>query len=147
MAHIRKTIREQIVTTVTSLSTTGSNVYETRYFPLETGNLPALIVYTNEETVDEYSLGAGTRSMIRTLSVVIEAHCRGTANLDDTLDTIAEEVEEAMCSDVTRGGNANDTKLLSTEYEFDSGSQKTGLARFTYAISYATKENAVQTGI
>ena len=41
MAHIRKTIREQIVTTVTGLSTTGSNVYETRYFPLETGNLPA----------------------------------------------------------------------------------------------------------
>ncbi len=147
MAHIRKTIREQIVTTVTSLSTTGSNVYETRYFPLETGNLPALIIYTNDETVDEYSLGAGTRSMIRTLNVVIEAHCRGTANLDDTLDTISEEVEEAMCSDVTRGGHANDTKLVSTEYEFDSGSQKTGLARFTYAISYATKENAVQTGI
>ena len=27
-----------------------------------------------------------------------------------------------------------------------TGSQKTGLARFTYAITYATKENAVQTG-
>tara|TARA_B100000214_G_scaffold306539_1_gene237605 strand:+ start:659 stop:1102 length:444 start_codon:yes stop_codon:yes gene_type:complete len=147
MAHIRKTIRENIVTTITGLSTTGSNVYETRYFPLETGNLPALIVYSNEESVENYTLGAGSRSMERTLNVTIEAHCRGTSNIDDTLDTIAEEVEEAMCTDVSRGGNANDTKLQLTEYEFDAGSQKTGMARFTYAISYATKENAVQTGI
>ena len=51
MAHIRKSIREHVVTTVTSLSTTGSNVYETRYFPLQTGNLPALIVYTLDETI------------------------------------------------------------------------------------------------
>ena len=147
MAHIRKTIRENIVTTITGLSTTGSNVYETRYFPLETGNLPALIVYSNEESVENYTLGAGSRSMERTLNVTIEAHCRGTSNIDDTLDTIEEEVEEAMCTDVSRGGNANDTKLQLTEYEFDAGSQKTGMARFTYAISYATKENAVQTGI
>ena len=51
-----------------------------------------------------------------------------------------------MCVDPSRGGNAKDTKLVNTEYEFDTGSQKTGLARFTYAITYATKENAVQTG-
>ena len=109
MAHIRKTIREHVVTTITSLSTTGSNVYETRYFPLQTGNLPALIVYT--------------------------------------LDTIAEEVEEAMVTDISRGGHAKDTKLVSTEVDFDTASQKTGLMRLTYLISYNTVENAVQTGV
>ena len=56
MAHVRKSIREHVVTTVTSLSTTGSNVYETRYFPLQTGNLPALIVYTLDETIEDLSL-------------------------------------------------------------------------------------------
>lgn len=147
MAHLRKTIREHVKTTCTSLSTTGSNVYETRYFPLQTANLPALLIYTNEESIEEYTIGASTRTQIRLLQVIIEAHVQGTANIDDTLDTIAEEVEEAMCADPTRGGNANDTKLVNTEYEFDTGSQKIGLARFTYAITYATKENAVQTGI
>ena len=91
MAHIRKTIREHVVTTITSLSTTGSNVYETRYFPLQTGNLPALIVYTLDETVEDYTLGRNTRTQQRSLNLIIEAHCRGTANIDDTLDTIAEE--------------------------------------------------------
>ena len=147
MAHVRKAIREHVVTTITSLSTTGSNVYETRYFPLQTGNLPALIVYTLDETVEDYTLGQNTRTQFRALNLIIEAHCRGTANIDDTLDTIAEEVEEAMVTDITRGGNAKDTKLVSTEVEFDTASQKTGLMRLTYLISYSTVENAVQTGV
>ena len=147
MAHIRKTIREHVVTTITGLSTTGSNVYETRYFPLQTGNLPALIVYTLDETVEDYTLGQNTRTQFRALNLIIEAHCRGTANIDDTLDTIAEEVEEAMVTDISRGGNAKDTKLVSTEVEFDTASQKTGLMRLTYLISYSTVENAVQTGV
>ena len=147
MAHIRKTIREHVVTTVTSLSTTGSNVYETRYFPLQTGNLPALIVYTLDESIEDYTLGRNTRTQQRSLNLIIEAHCRGTANIDDTLDKIAEEVEEAMVTDVTRGGNAKDTKLVSTEIEFDTASQKTGLMRLTYLINYNTVENAVQAGV
>jgi len=147
MAHIRKSIREHVVTTVTSLSTTGSNVYETRYFPLQTGNLPALIVYTLDETIEDYTIGQNTRTQFRALNLIIEAHCRGTANIDDTLDTIAEEVEEAMVTDITRGGHAQDTKLVSTDIEFDTASQKTGLMRLTYLISYNTVENAVQTGV
>jgi len=146
MAHLRKAIREHVVTTCTGLSTTGSNVFETRYFPLQTANLPAILVYTNEESIEEYTLGTSTRTQIRILQVIIEAHAQGTSDIDDTLDTISEEIEEAMCVDPSRGGNAKDTKLINTEYEFDTGSQKTGLARFTYAITYATKENAVQTG-
>ena len=147
MAHIRKAIREHVVTTITSLSTTGSNVYETRYFPLQTGNLPALIVYTLDETIEDYTIGQNTRTQLRSLNLIIEAHCRGTANIDDTLDTIAEEVEEAMVTDISRGGNAKDTKLVSTEVDFDTASQKTGLMRLTYLISYNTVENAVQTGV
>ena len=147
MAHVRKSIREHVVTTVTSLSTTGSNVYETRYFPLQTGNLPALIVYTLDETIEDYTIGQNTRTQFRALNLIIEAHCRGTANIDDTLDTIAEEVEEAMVTDITRGGHAQDTKLVSTDIEFDNASQKKGLMRLTYLISYNTTENAVQTGV
>ena len=147
MAHVRKAIREHVVTTVTSLSTTGSSVYESRYFPLQTDNLPALLVYTLDETIEDYTMGSNTRTQHRSLNLIIEAHCRGTDNIDDTLDTIAEEVEEAMVTDISRAGNAKDTKLVSTEIEFDTASQKTGLMRLTYLISYSTVENAVQTGV
>ena len=99
------------------------------------------------KTVEDYTIGQNTRTQFRALNLIIEAHCRGTANIDDTLDTIAEEVEEAMVTDISRGGNAKDTKLVSTEVDFDTASQKTGLMRLTYLISYNTIENAVQTGV
>ena len=146
MAHIRKSIRENIGTALTGLSTTGSSVFESRTFPLNFSNLPALLVYTKDEEISEYSL-RNPRTQFRQLQVVIEAHIKGTTNIDDTIDTIAEEVEEAMVSDITRGGHAKDTRLQSTEIEFEEATSKVGLGRFTYVIDYATVENAVQTGV
>ena len=146
MAHIRKSIRENIGTALTGLSTTGSSVFESRTFPLNFSHLPALLVYTKDEEISEYSL-RNPRTQFRQLQVVIEAHIKGTSNIDDTIDTIAEEVEDAMVSDITRGGHAKDTRLQSTEIEFEEATSKVGLGRFTYVIDYATVENAVQTGV
>jgi|TARA_Y100000296_G_scaffold23981_1_gene28338 hypothetical protein len=146
MAHIRKTIRENIGTALTGLSTTGSSVFESRTFPINFSTLPALLIYTKDEEVVEFSLKT-PRTQFRQLQVIIEAHIKGTSNIDDTIDTIAEEVEEAMVTDVSRGGHAKDTRLVSTEIEFEEATSKVGLAIFTYVIEYATVENAVQTGV
>ena len=146
MAHIRKTIRENIGTALTGLSTTGTSVFESRTFPLNFSALPALLIYTKDEEVIEFSLKT-PRTQFRQLQVIIEAHIKGTSNIDDTIDTIAEEVEEAMVTDVSRGGHAKDTRLVSTEIEFEEATSKVGLAIFTYVIEYATVENAVQTGV
>ena len=56
MAHIRKTIRENIGTALTGLSTTGTSVFESRTFPLNFSALPALLIYTKDEEVIEFSL-------------------------------------------------------------------------------------------
>ena len=146
MAHIRKTIREHIGTALTGLSTTGGSVYQSRVFPINASKLPALLVFTKDEEIIETSLKK-PRSQHRQLQVIIEAHIKGTADIDDTIDTISEEVEEAMVSDVTRGGHAKDTRLQSTEIEFEEATSKVGLCRFTYVIDYVTVENAVQTGV
>lgn len=44
--HIRQQIRERAGTVLTGLTTTGSNVFETRIYPLSNTNLPALAIYT-----------------------------------------------------------------------------------------------------
>ena len=49
MAHLRQSIRERIATDVTGLSTTGSNVFQSRVYPVEDGSLPCLLVYTTSE--------------------------------------------------------------------------------------------------
>ena len=110
MAHVRKLIRDNITTTLTGLTTTGSNVFQTRFFPLEDTKLPALCIYTKSEDT-EYSTMTVPRTQMRVnLRSVLRAYVKGTANLDNTLDTIAVEVEEALQTDLTRGGRAKTHK-------------------------------------
>jgi hypothetical protein len=145
MAHVRKNIRDNITTTLTGLTTTGSNVFQTRLFPLGEAKLPALCIYTKNEGSD-YATMTTPRTQIRSLEVIVEAYVKGTSAIDDTLDTIAVEVEEALYTDLTRGGYAKDTQV--TEFEADytaDGEQSVGMGRFTIAITYATVENDIET--
>ena len=52
MAHVRQSIRDNAMTAVTGLSTTGSNVFRSRVYPLGTNKLPVLCDYSNGETVE-----------------------------------------------------------------------------------------------
>ena len=56
MAHVRQSIRDNVVTAVTGLSTTGSNVFRSRVYPLGTNKLPALCVYADSEVVNTTDL-------------------------------------------------------------------------------------------
>lgn len=149
MAHVRKSIRDNIVTAVTSLSTTGARVYRSRIYPLETAsNLPALCVYSLREVSEADTMGGSSRRLARECDYVIEAYVRGKTNYDNTLDTICVEVEEALAADLTRGGSAKDTILESTEFEFSGeGDQPVAMARLTYRCLYLTATNDVETAI
>ena len=98
--HVRQQIRERIGTTLTGLTTTGSNVFQSRVYPLEDSNLPALLIYTKVEESMPIDIGAA-RTMERNLTVNIEGYVKANSNFDDTIDTICKEVETAMASDVT----------------------------------------------
>ena len=75
MAHVRKSIRDNIVTAVTSLSTTGARVYRSRIYPLETANdLPGLCVYTLREASEADTMGASAHGLAREVDIVVEAY-------------------------------------------------------------------------
>tara|TARA_R100000808_G_scaffold25008_2_gene60407 strand:- start:2254 stop:2700 length:447 start_codon:yes stop_codon:yes gene_type:complete len=146
MAHVRKLIRDNITTTVTGLTTTASRVYQSRIYPLETGELNGLCVYTLREASEPVSVGGSSRTIQREVEIVIEAYVRGTSGYDNTIDTICVEVEEALAADLSRGGNAEDTSLASTEIEFSGdGDQPIAMCRLTYAVIYLTAQNDVET--
>lgn len=147
MAHVRKSIRDNVTTTLTGLTTTGSNVFQTRLFPMEESKLPALAIYTKSEASD-YSTITPPRTQVRALEVIVEAYVKGTANIDNTIDTIAVEIEEALATDLTRGGYAKDTQVTETDIEFNGDAeQSVAIARFTVAVNYATVENDVETAV
>ena len=141
MPHVRQTIRDNIVTAVTGLSTTGSNVYRTQIYPLEHSNLPGLCVYASVEdaAIDNMT---GTRSLERRCDYIIEAFVRAASNYDNTMDTICAEIEAAMATDVSRGGNAKDTVLTRSEFEYsEEGDRPMAMARLTYSVQYRTAIN------
>jgi hypothetical protein len=136
--HIRQQIREKIGTILTGLNTTGSRVYESRVYPLET--VPALVIYTKAESSEPIVIGTD-RVMSRELSVVVEGYAKATSNFDDTIDTISKEVEEAIAADRTLDGLAKDCYLESTEIEFNAeGEKPLGYVSLTFLTNYYVKE-------
>jgi hypothetical protein len=147
MAHLRQQIRDRVVTDLTGLSTTGSNVFRSRIYPLESGKLPGLCIFTKSETT-EYDTINIPRSITRTLEIGVEAYVKATSNYDNTLDTIAVEVEEALAGDVTLNDLVKDSKITSFESDYSGdGEQPIAIGRFTIEALYRAKENDVETAI
>jgi len=147
MSHVRQQIRDDIVTALTGLTTTGSNVFRSRIFPLEETNLPALCIYTKSETSEYDTIGL-PRSVNRILDVAVEAYVKGVSNYDNTLDTIAVEVEEAIAADITLGNLAKDAQITAFEADFaGDGEQPVAVGRFTVTVQYRTVENDVETAV
>lgn len=147
MSHVRQQLRERAATTLTGLSTTGSKVYQSRVYPLGAANLPGLLIYTKSEDSEAVTM-SGARTLLRNLSLVIEGYVKAVSNYDDTVDTIAKEVETAMGNDVTLNGLAKNSYLESTEIQYDGeGEKPVAVVSLTYSVEYMTKENAPQTAV
>ena len=138
MAHARQTIREAAATRVTSLTTTGANVFQSRMVP-QTTALPCLLVATNDEEIIPGTIGTIVE---RHLDLVITGVAKAASNVDDTLDTIAAEVETAMASFTYRN------ELTRLEVDFDEALDKpAGRLMLTYRVTYLTAAGSPGTPI
>ena len=141
MAHVRKLIRDNIVAAVTGLNATGTNVFKSRVYPLSAESLPALTVYTRSEEVTQSTISI-PRTIERTLTVSIDSYVQGLTNYEDSLDAIAVEVENAITADVTRGGYAKDTRVISFESDFSGDpDQPVASSTITIEVDYVTIED------
>lgn len=147
MAHLRKQIREYFGTQLTGLTTTGSNVFQSRVYPMQAAKLPALLIYTTSESSSETAF-SNRRTQDRRVSVDVEGFVRAIANFDDKLDLIAEEVETALLDDPTLGGLAINTELTSTEAQYSGeGEQPVGTIRLTFEVQYRTATGTPGTAV
>jgi hypothetical protein len=147
VAHVRKTIREYFGTQLTGLATTGNKVFESRVYPMQSPKLPAILIYTTNESSEESAFSA-KRVQDRELDVLVEGFVRAVTNFDDTLDQIALEVETAILDDTTLGGLAINTELVSTEAEYSGDSeQPVGTIRLTFRVHYRTETGVPSTAI
>ena len=146
MSHLRQQIRERVASTLTGLTTTGSNIFQSRIYPMEQASLPGLIVYSVSESTAPVTMGA-IRDMDATLTLAIEAYAIG-ANLDDSLDTICKEVQVAMYGDRTVSSLAKDLQLDSTTIVFAQDSDvPAGYATMNWSVNYQFAENNPEVAI
>lgn len=140
MSHVRQQIRDEVTTTLTGLTTTGTNVYKTRVYPLEASGLPGLTISTPSEEVDD-ELSSGSRTIFRDLELVVVGYVQATADFDNTIDTIAAEVETALMADPTLNSLAKDVILDRMETEFSTeGNQPVGTITIVFRVLYATDD-------
>ena len=110
MAHLRKQIQDNVVTALTGLSTTGSWVYASRVYPVAAANLSGPLCLRQERGGRDNDYHA-PRTQVRTLSLSVEGFAVATSGLDNTLDAISLEVEEALAVDRSRSNLAKDTRV------------------------------------
>ena len=91
--HVRKQIRDAAITVLTGLTTTGSRVYASRVYPLTKAKLPGLLVYT---PLEDSARVDSPRDSMRDMQLHVHGIVAITTNLEDEMDKIAFEVEEAL---------------------------------------------------
>jgi hypothetical protein len=140
MSHQRTFIRNALVTLLKGSSPTYATNVSDRVYPNHTNNiasanLPAIIIYHDNETATPRDLRSA--SYIRTLIFKIEIIVEGTNGYDKDLDDICIQVENLINTDRSITGTATSTKYISTDLIFDgSGKQTIGKATLTYEVNY-----------
>ena len=144
MAHLRQQIRERVATTLTGLTTTGSNVFQSRVYPLENTKLPCLLIYTREESSEPLDMSP-PRTIEKRLSLVVEGYVKANSNYDDTIDTITKEVETALYGDRLINNLAKDSFLVTTDISFNGeGDNPLGIVVMTFEIPYHHTEGSLE---
>ena len=145
MSHVRQQIRDRVATLVTGLPTTGASVYKMRRYALDDAKLPAICVYTTDESSSLITIGS--RTLRRVINVVVDIIIKGSSTaVSDSLDTICVSAEEAMAADFTLNGLAKSSVLTSSEIDVNvEGEKSIASARLVYAVEYITLITDVET--
>lgn len=139
MAHPRELIRKQAVAVLLGATNAGASVYASRVAPLISNGwqseLPAIIVYTMDESAEIFN--QAPREYRRRVELVVEIHAEGNEALDDTLDTLARQVERLLLMDDTLGGTANDLQYVRSRMVLlDQSEHLTGACRLIFEAEY-----------
>jgi len=98
MTHVRESLRDRAVTTLTGLATTGSNVFGARVFALKATEIPALLIFTEEEEPFDDGETMGN-DYVMAMQLVVRVMVGEPTSVEDQADLILEEVQAAWGTD------------------------------------------------
>ena len=150
--HVAKQVLDAVVTACTGLSTTGSNVFRSRVHTMTESQLPALLIYAQEDIMEDELLGMqtdGNKGIHYVISVAIDAVEKDASETtaENNLFEIRKEVQTALEADLTLGGKSKDLWLTEATVEDRTGSGDSPILSFNmlWQIRYRVKQGAPQT--
>lgn len=140
--HPRQEVREAIAARLKEVKTAaGDKIYISRAIPLFDHNLPAILIYANDEQIREECWDSdGFGPLKRELEIFIEAVTIGREDLDNKLDNLALEIEKAL-----DGWNISDKKAAILRFKGTDldmsveGKNTYGAVRLAYSLTYYTQ--------
>ena len=150
--HVARQILDSVVSTCTGLSTTGSKIYRSRVHTMLESNLPALLIYTREDVMEEETSSMqtdGKKGNHYVLSISIDAVEKDASETtaENNLFTIRKEVQTALEADLTLSGKCKDLWLVEASIEDRTGSGDSPILIMTmvWEFLYRIKQGAPQT--
>jgi hypothetical protein len=141
MTNRRSQIRKLFVQQLTDATAAEERVYSGRLMPIEEPELPAIVVHTrDDEEILERSVSGWDGYEQRRCIVSVVCIAQSFDDIDEDLDTMADEVEAAVQSWVIPGFESAEIgphKTSSDPPEFD-GSLTTGATTLRFPVTYYT---------
>jgi hypothetical protein len=140
MSHPRSIIRNAIINQLISKTDAEDRIYGNRAKPLFDQFLPAILVYSKDESILEERFEAdGFGPLKRELEIAIEAVILGSDDFDQKLDDLSSQIENALDGFEIDTKRSAIIKLKSTEIDSSiEGSKIYGAVRLTYSVTYLT---------
>lgn len=135
MTAERKAIRQAVAALLSGKTAAGARVFASRATPVWGQELPVVLVYTGSE--QSVVFNAAPKEYRRTVRVVVEAVAKAAEGVDDLLDDMAEQIEQAVALDDTLGGTASDCQVAQVDMDVvDGGEQPMAACRITFDVQY-----------
>jgi hypothetical protein len=138
MTHPRQDIREAVAM---RLRETFENVFASRAKPLFDQDLPAILVYAASESVKQERWDTdGFGALSRELNLFVEAVATGKDDLDDKLDALAEQIENALDGWEIPNRKSAVLRFRGTDMDMSIEGNKTyGAIRLAFSLTYMTE--------
>ena len=115
----RENIASNIATTISGITSPSIKKVTRQPFDLDElsdKQYPVVIVQTSEETREDIEIGSGAKRRQGTIDFVLSGFVKGAeTNIDTKRNQLITAIETELESDITRGGNALDTEVISVE--------------------------------
>ena len=135
MGNNRTAIRAALKTMLSGHTSAGTNVYTNRETSLWQSEVPAILIYSEEEPATRE--GLQSKRYIRTLHLTIKAKVEGSASVDDDLDALLLEIETLISADESLGGTVYSAVQTTTKITINSdGEQDVGVGEISLECQY-----------